>query len=308
VTRRFLLLLLPLVLLILVLPDAARADGPQDQVVISGDVNVPPGRTVGDVVVIDGAVNIAGRVDGDVVAVSGPVRVLGTVDGSISAVSDQVTLLPGARVTDDVLYGDEKPVIAPAASVGGEVSDEGWAGVTDFPWGVVGPFAWWLAVTLSTLVLGIVVLALAPRAEDGAYEAARTSIGPVLGWGILLLIGLPIVAVIALATLVGIPLGIGLLLALLPLAGLAYVTSAYLLGRRLVKPPTSRFLAFLAGWGILRVVALVPFLGTLVWIAAVIVGLGALLVALWRSRTPTTPTPAAGPSPVAGYPPGGAPA
>ena len=299
--------LLPFLLLMLALPAPALADGPQDQVVISGDVNVPAGKTVGDVVVVDGAVNVAGRVDGDVVAVSGPVRIAGTVDGSVSTVSDRLVLLPGARVTDDVFYGDEKPVISPAASVGGDVNDEGWSEVTDFPWGVVGMLAWWLAVSLSALVLGIVMIALAPRAADGVVEAARAGIGRVIGWGAVLFIGLPIVAVIALATLVGIPLGVGLLLALLPLGGLAYVTSAYLLGRRLVKEPASRIVAFLAGWGILRVLALVPFLSTLTWIAAVVVGIGALVVALWRSRTPT-PAPTAEPGPAAGFPHGSAPA
>jgi hypothetical protein len=39
--------------------------------------------------------------------------------------------------------------------------------------------------------------------------------------------------------------------------------------------------AFLVGWAILRVVALVPVLGGLVWFAAVVFGLGALVVAIW---------------------------
>jgi hypothetical protein len=43
--------------------------------------------------------------------------------------------------------------------------------------------------------------------------------------------------------------------------------------------------AFLVGWGILRVVALVPILGGLVWFAAVVFGLGALTVAIWRARS-----------------------
>jgi hypothetical protein len=42
--------------------------------------------------------------------------------------------------------------------------------------------------------------------------------------------------------------------------------------------------AFLAGWAILRVAALIPILGGLVWFAAVVVGLGALAVAIWRAR------------------------
>ena len=42
--------------------------------------------------------------------------------------------------------------------------------------------------------------------------------------------------------------------------------------------------AFLAGWAILRVVALIPILGGLVWFAAVVFGLGALVVAIWHAR------------------------
>ena len=52
-------------------------------------------------------------------------------------------------------------------------------------------------------------------------------------------------------------------------------------------------MAFLVGWAILRVVALIPILGGLVWFAAVVVGLGALAVAIWRARTGSQATPAA---------------
>jgi hypothetical protein len=38
------------------------------------------------------------------------------------------------------------------------------------------------------------------------------------------------------------------------------------------------------GWGILRVVALVPVLGWLVSLAAIVVGLGAIAVAVRRAR------------------------
>jgi type IV secretory pathway TrbD component len=39
------------------------------------------------------------------------------------------------------------------------------------------------------------------------------------------------------------------------------------------------------GWAILRVVALVPILGGLVWFAAAVFGLGVLVVAIWRGRS-----------------------
>ena len=50
------------------------------------------------------------------------------------------------------------------------------------------------------------------------------------------------------------------------------------------RPAAGRVLAFLAGLAILRVLALIPILGGIVWFAATVVGLGALMVAIWRAR------------------------
>jgi type IV secretory pathway TrbD component len=44
---------------------------------------------------------------------------------------------------------------------------------------------------------------------------------------------------------------------------------------------------------LLRVLALIPILGGLVWFAAVVFGLGALVVAIWRARTTSRAAPAA---------------
>ncbi len=99
--------------------------------------------------------------------------------------------------------------------------------------------------------------------------------------------GLPLLALIALVTLVGIPFGIGLLLALLPLGALGYVTSGWLLGRRLHAD--GRVVAFLIGWGILRGVALIPVVGALAFLCAVVFGLGALTWTLLQARGAALP-------------------
>ena len=59
---------------------------------------------------------------------------------------------------------------------------------------------------------------------------------------------------------------------------MAYTTAAWLLGRLATKRGRP-VLAFLAGWAILRAIAIVPVLGGLTWFAAVVVGLGAIAVA-----------------------------
>ena len=264
---------------------AGQGDGSftGDRVVITGPVTIDRGETADDVVVIDGPVSVAGRVRGDLVVVNGRLRISGTVEGDVVAVADRATLAPGARVGGDFVYGDKRPLVAGGATIGGDVQRVSVGEVTD-PVGFIGAAALWIAVSVSALVLGLLLLWLAPRALDAAFRAASTSLGATIGWGLLLFFGLPILAVIALVTIVGIPLGVALLLALLPIYAIGYTTSAWLLGRRLVGPPRGRVLAFLAGLAILRILAIIPIVGGIVWFAATVVGLGALLVATWRAR------------------------
>jgi hypothetical protein len=203
----------------------------------------------------------------------------------------RVELRDGANVTGDVVSRSE-PVVASGATVGGETkriqTNVDWEG---FGW--VGRLAWWLAVSVSTLVVGVVLLWLVGRGAPRIVEAGRTGIGPSIGWGVLAFFGLPILAIIALVTIVGIPLGLGLLAALGLIYAIGYSAAAWIVGRRILREPTAWILAFLVGWGILRVLALVPILGGLVGFAAVVFGLGALAVVIWRARTPSRAAPAA---------------
>lgn len=287
--------------LVVLLLATGSASAATDHVVITGGAIVPPGQTVGDVVVVDGTVTIAGRATGDVVSVSGPVRVTGRIDGDLIAVSDRATLGPSARVGGDLRYGDERPVLASGASVAGDVSNEDWAGAAN-GWGWVSTLAWWLAVTVSTLIVGALLVWLAPRALEAAERAVREHLGATVGWGVALAIGVPLLAILALVTLVGIPFGVALLMAAVPVLLVAYATAAWILGRRMLRNrSTSPWVALLAGWGVLRVLALIPFVGGLVGLVATVVGLGALAVALWQARRRTvSAAPAAGrPAPAA---------
>ena len=90
----------------------------------------------------------------------------------------------------------------------------------------------------------------------------RDRLGATVAWGVGIAIGVPVLAVLALVTLVGIPFGVALLLAAIPVLVVAYVTSAWIVGRRVLSNrSTSPWAALLAGWGILRLLALIPVVG-----------------------------------------------
>ena len=286
-----------IVALLALLVGAGGASAATDHVVITGGAVVPAGQTAGDVVVIDGTVRIAGHATGDVVSVSGPVRVTGRVDGDLIAVSDRAFLGSTARVGGDLRYGDERPVLVRGARVGGEISNEDWSDAAN-GWGWLSLVGWWLAVSVSTLIVGVLLVLLAPAALYAAERAVRDRLGATVAWGVGLAIGVPILAVLALVTLVGIPFGVALLLAAISVLVVAYVTSAWIVGRRVLSNrSTSPWAALFAGWGILRLLALIPVVGALVGLAATVVGLGALAVALWRAGRPGAP--AASPEPPA---------
>jgi hypothetical protein len=284
----------------LALPSAAAAGARSDHgdtiVVIRGDVTVPPGETVDGVVVASGDVRIAGRSGGDVVVLSGDALVSGRIDGDLVIASGQARLLPSAYVSGDVDYGDERPIVAGQAIVRGEVSGKDWGDSIDFLPVTLG-VGFWLLMSGSALLLGCLLILIAPRAADALYDRSRKRIGPLIGIGIAIAIGLPLAAVIAAVTVVGIPLGFAILLALVPLAAVAYVTAAWALGRRIVKEPSNRFLSFLAGLAILRLLALVPILGGVAGLAAVVFGFGLIGAAIGAAREPRHPSPAAARTP-----------
>lgn len=271
------LVVIALLLFCWVLPASASAASSDDRVVIVGDVLVDRDTTAGDILVADGDVTIRGTVDGDVVVGDGDVTIRGKVTGDVLTLAGQAILGRRAQVDGDVVYADEKPQVASGAQVGGKVKK-----VEPSDVGLGLDIGIWVAVTVSTLLLGLLLLLLFPKAADAVGRTFKARKGMTALVGLAAFILIPVLAVVLLVTIVGIPLGGGLLLALLPLYGLAYTVSAFAIGR-LILSKRARILAFLAGLVILRLLAIIPFAGGLVWLIATILGLGALLLTALRS-------------------------
>lgn len=261
-------------------------------VVLTGTLILPAGSTVSDAVIFNGDATIDGDVRHQVVAFNGDVTVSGDVGENVVALNGKVTLTRGAHVGGDII-SRRRPSIAAGATLDGRVRRVNDITLNLGQFAVVSRILVWLATSVSSFLLGLALVLFAPRAAEAAERTATKRFGTSVGIGFLTFFGVPAAAFVAIAVLVGIPIGIGVLLALGFLYWLGYTVGAFALGRRLVTPPTHRLLAFLAGWGILRVIALVPVLGGLVWFAATVWGLGALVVAA-RVAGRAAPTAMAG--------------
>jgi hypothetical protein len=255
-----------------------------DQVILNGRALVTEGQTVGSVTIFNGPAQIEGTVRDTVVVFNGTTEISGTVGGDVVSFNGDVLIRSGAQVGGDLVTSRD-PQIEQGATVRGSQQNV----VTRFDFedvGLASRFAWWIGVTISTLILGLLLVLFAPRAAESLEAIVRTKLGSSIAWGVGLLFLLPLVAIIALISVVGLPLGLALLAGLGLLYMIGYVAATFVVGRLILKPPQSPYLAFLVGWVILRLLALIPVVGGIAWVLASAWGLGLLAAAARRERVP----------------------
>ena len=227
---------------------------------------------------------VEGIVRGDVVVLDGPITVSGQVSGSVVALGGSVRLSSTAQVGGDVLAHD-RVTIAVGAVVDGRTT-EGVAFDLSRSFRAVGAFVSWLAIAVSTLLLGLLFALVAPRALDRTAEAGRTAFWTSVAWGIAFAIGIPVLAVAAIVLVLGVPLGLAVLLSLFLFALIGAVATAHTIGRALVHEERGVAVAYLAGWALATIIGVIPYVSGVVFLLSSVFGVGATSVAVWRARGP----------------------
>ena len=275
------------------------------------NVDVPPDRVV----------------NGEVVALFGNVRVRGVVEGDVVAVMGSVELGDSARIGGDVVAIGGLVQAPPTAEIQGEsvsipfLGQPRWA-----PWLPLAAGA----ISLGLFViLGAIVAVLFPEriARVAATASRRTFLSLVLGAATFPL--LPILVVLLVITVIGIPVAV-LLLFLYPVAALVgYIAACALIGARfrgrpVTEPPllpsvllgvafvglfflVAGALTSLPGGGVPHLIGLVLLgVGTVIGSVSVLLGLGALFLSRLGEPERGAAAVAAGTGAAAGAYPGAA--
>jgi uncharacterized membrane protein YidH (DUF202 family) len=275
----------------------------EDVVVLGGTVNIQSGGSIGrDLVISGGTVTVAAPVERNVMMTAGTVTLQSKVGGDVSGNVDQLRL-DGAAVAGNLDYTSNNEVsLASGAHVDGTTTRH-----TPASRGAAGAgncFLGWLRGLIGIFALGVIFLLLLPRVSARAIDNERAQPWASLGIGSVILVVTPIVALIAF--IVGIFIGgwwIGLLLVPLWILALAlgYVASGFLLGRLIFAQlgwgKYHDILALLGGLVVLTLVGLIPYIGWLPSLAAIVFGSGALALAVTnlmsaRTAAAAAPTPA----------------
>jgi hypothetical protein len=274
-----------------------------------GDVTLPAGEHADVVVVVNGTATIRGEVN-TIVVVNGAADLLGARTETLVAVRSPVELGPGTVVQGDVQQLDSLVHQTGNAQIQGRVTDL--AATMVGIGAVLGPalLLMWIGFGLAAIAAGLLLAGLAARQVRAAEGIISHEPVLALAAGIVGAIVFPILAILLIATLIGAPLGAGILLGILPLvAFVGYLVAGIWLGEWILGRTSSEsvrerpYLAAFIGVFILQAIGVVPVLSIITMIASLF-GFGALLLLAFRTlRSHAVSQPGAAgpmPAPVAG--------
>lgn len=278
-----------------------------DLVVTGGDVKVTStGRIGGDLLLAGGNVDVRGTVAGKVEGYAASFTAGGTFNKDVKVSTQNMDVLPTARVTGNLDYTSPNAASVPgSAQVGGKVVH-----TESSPFrGSWRDRAVWISHLTRLawmLVVGAVLIALFPRAAARTANAVRRLL-PSLAMGILFIWLLPLIAILLLVTVIGIPLAALVVVAYLIALYLSQIFVGLMIGRFLLPRGWNdgsrgfNLLAMVIGVVIITLIKMipVPFVPTAVGILVTLLGLGGLMLAiLTRPRLPGgAALPAATPAP-----------
>ncbi len=137
-----------------------------------------------------------------------------------------------------------------------------------------------LFTILSMGLFSLIIALIIPRFLERSKDLVGQKTANVIVFGMLGVFVLPIVTIIAMFSVVGLPIGFALIFAWLLLVMLSGPFFAYFVGSLVAKPVKNVILRMLIGSAIVLVLYLIPIVNILAALAAVIVGAGMVVQGL----------------------------
>jgi cytoskeletal protein CcmA (bactofilin family) len=266
--------------------------GTANNIAVSGGRLVINSDTAGNLRATGGEITNLGRIEGDATFSAGQINVEGDIVGNLNVRSGQIILNSVVEGNANIYSGQMEMgneslimgnlVLPPNVGVDegrveGDISRR-IPGVLTFG-RIIGEIAGRLMLFLIILIIGALLLILPGKPLDRSFERIKKRFFMALLVGFLALVLIPVAAAILMITILGIPFGLLLLMfyILLILAGIS--VAAYSIGRALnLKKGT----ALIIGALIYIVLSWLPVIGGIFQFFSLMIGMGALFLALRR--------------------------
>jgi cytoskeletal protein CcmA (bactofilin family) len=253
--------------------------------------------------------SIDGHLGRDLLFMGDQTIISGTIDGEVQAKGNFLSIASTAQVAGPIHFEGNHPATVDAgAKLASPVQFTQMKHESEYAEGHY--YVWRIIWTAAFVLLGLVLFLLLPKFAEETVRAGER-VGAPIGLGVLVFFGVPIAAIIACVTVVGIPLGL-LTLGLWFLAiNCAEIVVGAVVGNWILGKPADTWALIgrmALGFVIVRIVytpmAHVHVIGFLVGLGIWIWGMGAISLALYNRVQPTTSHSAMpGPFPPVSLPP-----
>ena len=246
------------------------------------------GKVGGSLTIFVESLNLDGSLGRDLLIFGKHLALTGKINGAIKMKGDTLTINPSAQVGGPIYFeGNKEPEVSPQAQLASPVE---YHKMEHKPRYMEGHYYVWQVIWLAALVLfGLVLFQLMPRFAADAVESAERY-GASFGLGVLVFFGVPIAALIACVTVVGLFVGVSaffLWYAALYFAQVIVggVVGQWLMGRtRETWPLIGRMTV---GLVIVRLATVIPGAGSWIKFGVILWGIGAISLALYDRFQPT---------------------
>ena len=240
---------------------------------------------VGDLDVAGGSIEIAGHVGSDLSCGGGSVVIGGVIDGNATICADKIQILQSARIQGDLKYTSDKEIEIPEGTVIGDVvykrSEKKVEDIYSKTTSSIISF-------LSILLIGLLMVRFTGNTTIRVSDTIAAHFLKSLGSGVLLLIVIPLIALILMLTVIGIPLGLIVLFAYIVILYISKIFVGLAIGRRILtyakQEISSPYWHLIVGLIVIAFATRIPLLGFLISLIVILAGLGALVMA-WKSMS-----------------------
>ncbi len=228
----------------------------------------------GDLIVGGNEIKIDGLICGEVQAGGDRISLAGEIGKSVNLDSREILIYQTSTIRGDLKYRAEKSEIIEGAKIQGKVEKLPYKGKPKKSKYLSWRFYFWkLVFMVAGIIVGFIFIKLFPSLTSKIKE--QTSyIWKSLGIGFAFLICVPVVSVILAMTVLGLPMSLILIAIYLIFLYLGKIIFASFIGDKILKKD-SPFLSLLIGMPIFTMLFALPFIGWLLELIALSIGLGA---------------------------------
>jgi cytoskeletal protein CcmA (bactofilin family) len=268
-----------------------------DMIVAGNDITVlNTAHIQGDLLFAAGVINIDGIVDGNIKGSANEALISNAVGGDVNLAVNSLSILSTADINGNLTYKSENNAfIQPGAKISGITShilpEAEEKQSESFPFSLLSSVQAKFIGFLMALITGLILIMVIPRTVSHVAESLREKPGASIGWGALLLFITPIAAIIICITIIGLPVGLITLALWVILIYLAQIPVSLLLGKLIlqrfivIKESKGVMIGCLAlGLLILKLIAIIPYIGFLVGLVVTLFGMGTVIVSIRNRR------------------------